>query len=436
MTQFGQGHIAVFGQASRQAIEDAVRRLQPTEWLPPSNRYLADAMETLRIERKGGLSPCSSEIAEYLAVSVPLHCADGWGYLGHALRAHVNGDSDTSRHLAYYAELRGAMALLASEGIGVFNQVHVAVDPRGVARFAPGGPTHQILWETLEWWSGTPGAASLLAGVVRPAGVSIEDWVDALPAGGSWRIQGGDWIRQWGLDLQRFGSDRAARNASSYGPTAVAGVLSMPPSRAARFVTDLWNALEPTPGNVFSLLDRQLLRSSFEQVLDGKTQAEREVEVRAAAGLHIADPGLQEEFCRYLLRTIGVTEFSVVDLAFNSRRRGDSTEQHLDVISRAALILRVATGSAANLYAAAGRPLSSVDHWWRSLGEARGFWPPSGPTLPLTELWGDVEVALDDLAGLGVLRTGSTYHQMVQDAGKELSVLGGCERVGLWAMTA
>ena len=56
------------------------------------------------------------KIGEYIASSAPLHLADGWNYLSRAFDAACRGDRGAAYHLSYYAELRAAMSLLATEG--------------------------------------------------------------------------------------------------------------------------------------------------------------------------------------------------------------------------------------------------------------------------------------------------------------------------------
>jgi hypothetical protein len=67
-------------------------------------------------------------LAQYIAASSILHCADGWSYLGRAINCLLKGDPHRVVHLAYYAELRAALSLLASEAIGVFSRNNFVID--------------------------------------------------------------------------------------------------------------------------------------------------------------------------------------------------------------------------------------------------------------------------------------------------------------------
>src|SRR5690606_32342474 len=127
----------------------------------------------------------------YVAASSVLHVFDGWSYLGRAIECALRGDIDASRHLAYYAELRAAMSVLGSEGVGIFSSHHVAIDSLGVVhrinrktrkdwqRLA----THQFVWPCLEYWSSLSRASELLGQVIRPRGIEFSEWLDALGVG-------------------------------------------------------------------------------------------------------------------------------------------------------------------------------------------------------------------------------------------------------------
>src|SRR5207249_10608520 len=139
--------------------------------------------------------------------------------VGRAMDAIARGDASACRHLAYYAERRAVVALLATEGIGVFFDQHFGLDGQGQCKSRTNIRTHQIAWSALEYWAGSPRSGELLASVVRPAGTPLGTWLDSFPRKASVTAIGKEWLLAWGLDLQRFGEDRVARNEASYRPT-------------------------------------------------------------------------------------------------------------------------------------------------------------------------------------------------------------------------
>src|SRR5262249_16005771 len=123
-------NISKINQASRQSIRLIVARLAPffeqSRWLGPRNRYASDVVSKIK-EDNANNSLNAKQLAQYIAASGFLHLVDGWSYLGRSVQSLLRGDPHRAIHLAYYGELRAAMSILATEGIGVFNRNHFVV---------------------------------------------------------------------------------------------------------------------------------------------------------------------------------------------------------------------------------------------------------------------------------------------------------------------
>ena len=232
-------------------------------WLPFAHMY-ADIVPALK--------PPTSQIdgrsiADYIAYSVLLHLADGWTFLSRGLEAVKAGDGDTAIHMGYYAELRGAMSLLAAEGVGVFDRRHAAVDTSYGTSDLVGPGTHTIVWELLkEWGNDTNRSPSILEAIVveqRP----ISDWL--TQAGRIPTVQhviANNWLTQWSLDLRQFSEDRDARNQASYRPHRIApssGGYAGTSSRIVDPLLNVWDSLEPTSDPGGAAIDRSLLGRAF-----------------------------------------------------------------------------------------------------------------------------------------------------------------------------
>src|SRR5262249_49786567 len=145
-------------------------------------------------------------------------------FLGRAIDASLRGDRDVARHLSYYAELRAAMALLASEGLAIFDKKHFVVDATGSPSQIPNSVgTHAMVWQLLAAWCQLPKAASLVGQIIVVEGISLATWLGHFGLASNTALQpvAADWLKTWGLDLKQLGQDRAARNESSYRPTAL-----------------------------------------------------------------------------------------------------------------------------------------------------------------------------------------------------------------------
>ena len=136
----------------------------------------------LRDDLKGGTID-NAALAQRIAASVPSHVLDGWSLFSRAVHCLIRGDTRSSVHLGYYAELRAVLAIVASEGIGIFNKLHFVIDEFGAAhRLLSGGQkavesgTHSVVWPVYSWWTAQTSAHELITDVVRPGGMAIRDW--------------------------------------------------------------------------------------------------------------------------------------------------------------------------------------------------------------------------------------------------------------------
>lgn len=115
-----------------------------SKWVGKQNRYVLDTKKRIAAESKAGALKKPRHLSQYIAASCLLHCTDGWSYLGKPISSLLRGDPHGARHLAYYAELRAAMSLLATTGVGVFDRYHFVIDaPNSVAALRAQSPTHQ-----------------------------------------------------------------------------------------------------------------------------------------------------------------------------------------------------------------------------------------------------------------------------------------------------
>ncbi len=373
-------------------MEDAAERLRPYlergRWLGANNRYLRRAVARVIDDAAAPQNANPKHLAEYLAASAVLHNLDGWSYLGRALGAQCSGNASIARHLAYYAELRAALAFLATQGVGVFVSKNAIIDAAGNVQFFSSGRggTHRITWLALEFWADRPAGAALLAGAVRPRGRPIDEWVDGLRLGsGAWTPLGRDWLRTWGLDIRMFSRDRDTRNEASYRPT----ILRQPPTPNSvgdtDFIARFWPLFEPAPGDPFHEIDRHLLRLTLERAFETTTgssaRGNAAFEQALARTLQAnAGGGLASSLGRFLIRGESA-QTPLLFTAANSRTGHLDATNHANVISRAALLLRVATGATARLFHAAQISLDDYRFWSDPFGESRGLlrdWKRSG----------------------------------------------------------
>src|SRR5271166_6516316 len=450
MRKLTQTQRAMLRRSSPGAIAIALGRtrkhLGDGRWLGKKNKYRKSTVKKVEKDlRAGTVDEC--QLKQYVAASALPHCTDGWSFLGRALNAHQTGHPGAALHFAYYAELRAAMSFLATRGVGVFGRRHcIVAQPVPLRTGRPRPPscldlslngTHQVTWLALEYWGSISAfsAPELLLNVVAPAGIRLRDWLAEYvnPIPGQLAKK---WLRDWGLDLRQFAEDRDARNEVSYRPQDLDQHASIGASAASSFLIDFWSLFEPSASR-FEFLDRQILRSSLEDIFAGRTgqnalgNAQYQHDVRTMLET-LEPPGPLEEWLNFLTRRAMPDTARLLMLAETKSSLNDP-EHHLQVISRAALLLRLATGTCELLKKEVALAREDLSFWWGPLGTGRGLWSPGNEPPSCSDLWGDVGAAVEDERAWLAANSATTppYVKWKNERAQGLAVLGECERIGL-----
>lgn len=411
------------------------RFMERNAWLAQANRYATNPIGKIIDDERKNLAPNSPQMADYIVASCLLHCSDGWSYLGRALLSLLRGDPHRAVHLAYYAELRAACAVMATQGIGVFNRAHFVMNGAGSARrLRANTGTHIFAWDSLEYWSTLQRSGVLFAQCVRPFGLSLENWLG--PVGGSTIVaaQAQLWFQQWGMDLRLLPDDRKARNLSSYQPDGLPTSWILDAKPTIEFVKELWLALEPSATSSFEVIDRHILRLSLESA--HKSRATRRPfkdflkEILDALG----QPVDEAQWMAFMTRAAAAEDIQLLRRSKESSRSSNTT--HLAVISRAVLLLRIASGSTSRAFTDADHSLGDSQFWWKALGNSRGIYDGDIEGDDLQLLWSDVINHLDDLENYqnDTAADAQTFYDIGRRLGQVILGLGSCERVTLWSM--
>ena len=436
--------------ASQSGVKSCLSRLggqwQNSCWLDPQNAYRTDCIGALKRDKsssttgKVGWAPCHSDLGEYIAASTIIHCFDGWSYLGRAIGSELAGDPDIARHLGYYAELRAAMSILAAGGIGVFDHTHVVIDAKGSCHKIEGaGGTHKFAWESLEHWAETQDALALVLGSIYPDMHSLDQWLKHYPVKS--KAIAASWFKRWGLDLRRLADDREARNMSSYRPTAFTSPGPRHVRESIETMRRYWQVWEPRTSGGFPLLDKHLLRIGIDRAFyysQGRSRRQA--------------PKRYRQFIDTMLNSITPTEWPesewkkflnfescpdvplMLQLASGTSKPGDLSHS-AEVIARAGLLLRVASGSAANMLQSVGAPGSQALAFWSKHPSVRRLlWAGDSAPSTCSDLWIDLRDAIESIDDWMDQSTSVCHNTAWKEHGWEMAALGTTERVALWGL--
>ena len=413
-----------------------------SSWLGSQNRYSEKTIDKISSDAKLGRIRSPRQLAQYIAASSVLHCADGWSYLGRSILSLLRGDPHRARHLAYYAELRAAMAILATEGIGIFKNKHFIIDgPDSVVRLDTKRGTHDVVWDCLDYWSRQQRSGDIFAEIIAPYGRTLDGWLTPIGGGNIVSPQAQIWFRQWGMDLRTFPDDRDARNVSSYRPDGIPSSWFLAAPDVLSFVRDVWSVFQPAENARFDGIDKHILRITLESTYRGRTGNEPaddrdafKVWLNNIVDYQAFSPEISAHWAMLLNREIVPNDPSVFSCSAKSAEILGSS--HFSIMSRAALLLRIASGSTARLVHRSGLTPDSIRFWWNDFGQARGLWEGQKEADTLTDLWADIEVCLseiDDLENRNLLAQ-QTFYRIGNELSHALACLASCERVAIWGI--
>ena len=429
---------AAIDTASAAAVQDAATSLlghcHGGQWVDPDSPFIGTPSKAIAALRALDTRVANRYLCEYLAVSTLFHCFDGWSFLGRAMDAEMAADPSTAGHLAYYAELRGAMSLLASQGIGVFDRTHTAtIEDRPFKIIEDGGNTHQFIWKALDRWANL-GAAHVLFRVVAPHGTTLDEWLEVLHPSRSGVIAlAAKLVRQWGFELQRFETDRVLRNLVSYNPTYLVSAAPRSIPEVLQSVIDLWRCCEPSRPGAFHQLDWLLLRHSLRIVFGngnggGPSYSERIEEIGQRLDLSADD---EDALRRRLSSTdTGSTLLSSASAATPVTGSNYSSQ----VLARAALMLRLATGCVRTVFdTSQGEVHRFLSRWSAESSVSRRARPSAGASA--ADSWTDVSEALDRVAEwVSEDAAPKSYFEFWRDRSADAAVLSSTERIFLWGL--
>jgi len=396
--------------SSSDIIHEAASRLRTTgrfpsqRWLSSRNRYAKQTIDQLKKDQSLNLiSRYKNQLAEYIAASTIIHCADGWNFFSCAIDALLNQDTTSAIFMAYYAELRAVMAFFANEGIGIFNDKHYWFNSAGdVDSFS--GRTHKVANDLIQSWAIYSPKNTRMLDLMQFDGKSFNDWLSAANLiVGSPAVSGlaKDWLKTWSIDLDIFSKDHNIRNEVSYRPQCI-NVQSQEENfqQYLHFLIEIWRSSEPSQANSFNLLDQHLLRNTLEGFYQRRTGQKPKGRLftafvtAAAVNLGISPNSNLVNF----LTASDISNYPLVlTVAERKGQLVNGNMRALPVISRALLLLRLSSASAQNLIKATGIQKEELKFWWKSNGDLQGLWNPVNYPDRMIDLWADIEEAIDSL---------------------------------------
>lgn len=387
-------------------------------------------------------------LSEYIAVSSILHCFDGWNYLSSSIECLISGDSNNSVHLAYYAELRAIISILASQGIGIFQNNHVYFDNQNNIKLFSSG-THKAAKEQLLAWANESTNNNILFDVIKINDININEWINNSP----YTIPGfeqktiSNWLKIWSIDINNI-NDNELRNNASYRPHLSNKKIRI--SENIKNIAHLWNASSPYLENGFYLLDLTLLRLVLKHMFDDLKKGYKALPASKENNSITIDnmnfPDFIEKICnnsekdipsqtKKMLKSDQTSNMESTNWILNTASINDSTTSNnpFPIICRAFLLLRLSIASSKNLIIQTSLSRDPLKFWWENIGLNMGLWDSENEPESFSDLYEDVFESLNSIQDCNIPSDQTLFKTSATNP-YELSILKQFQRAALWGL--
>lgn len=296
--------------------------------------------------------------------------------------------------------------------------------------------THKMTWLAIQEWAKQSGTSALIGQSLSFQKITFEDCLKSMWPGIKTRPLATALVLEWGSDLAQAAKDQFARNDSSYNPQCL---VNFPHTAddTLEFLIELWGLLDPAPGHPFLQLDRYLFRIVVESQyrLSGSGSIKSSNRSSDLANRwRLLDPIVQTVLSESFLSRSD-SQSSDDPALIRYARISTASPHPVEMISRALILLRMATAVVTRLLFEAGVTVESdLAFWIGPYGERLGFWGASGPPLAMQDLWEDVSVALDDAVAAQGRRVPFTRSDWASTDANGLPRIFETERAALWGL--
>lgn len=393
---------------------------------------------------------------EYISASTVVHNFDGWAYFQHAVYSILRGDGKAAQHMLYYSELRSAMSILATQGIGIFSRKHLVLKANGKVdlineKFSVPGPTpgslrsventigtHDFVWQAFEEFFSIRKNREGLANSFHVEGFTLDRWMDGFGVSKSMKdsiiIE---LIKRLSFDLGHFSKDREARNEASYRPSRVSDLGQLSDGNRVLDIYDMWQLSEPQGFKGEVRLDflflSEILQIAFKQT-SGFSVKQAPVKFKRTLTQLYASIGITGQRCEQLTIFFTQNNKSIFDLLAIT-----DTSSRLftkGIFFRSFFLLRLSSVYCKMLISTNPKINKKLlEFWWESIGLDFGLWDQGLSPGDFADLWLDFEsiseafkAYLDEVGENGSVRE---FWAKVPDVGLVATT---CSRIGFWGL--
>ncbi|MGL4674015.1 MAG: hypothetical protein ACRCXK_04050 [Wohlfahrtiimonas sp.] len=376
--------------------------------LSPNNPLLASmASDAIKNHHISPLN--TTDVKEYLAISIFAHMIDGWSYMNNAINAFLTGDPSIAIHLAYYAELRAAISFLGSEGILMVNNQQACIDSNDEL-YVPSAQqtslkikrsgTHTATWDITKEWISNHTRGDRVLEYFTYRGRTFKELIPSIPNCSATTTSAQvllikNWLQTWCFDIQKYKDDRDGRNASSYNANINKEFSPLKLKDRLNILNEFWLLLEPSE-DCFSNLDRYLFALYLDEIYQNNIRS----------GINSS----KEDFIGSFYQNSGLSiDQTLTDIFINNKMNSlilQASDNQIDtvtnnikpltIIARSILLLCFCSKACAYILKKNHIVKNDINFYISKVGQGIGLWRSEEPEQ-LSELWIDINDLIIDL---------------------------------------
>lgn len=341
----------------------------------------------------------NNDVKEFIAISTIAHTIDGWSYISNAIHSLIKGEPSIAIHLAYYAELRAALAFLATEDILLLDKYQACIESNDNLYITSLGGTHIATWNIIDEWVSRSNKPTNVLKYFSYQGQNFEQLSTSIPYVGTLASTNifiiKNWLKTWCFDIQNFKDDKLGRNQSSYNPNVNRFYTPASLRDKMEMINVFWKVLQPV-NDSFDLLDRHLFSFYLNEIYSRLSTTLRSSVTKADfIDDFFTRSGLSPD---YILRNIFTSGnvHPIIQTAMDTQIDTTTNEiKPLTIIARAILFLRFCSGANSFYLNKNNIQRSEMDFYINKIGDDFGLWSSSSPN-ELKDLWLEIEFLLED----------------------------------------
>ena len=418
----------------KKALKKIAKEQLPNERLiGPRNHFVDDTIS--KIQAYTLSSSKKDHLAQYVAASTITHCYDGWNFLSRGIESYLNGDISSTIHFVYYSELRAVMSLMASNGIGIFNNRHLYFDSTE-QDFAFTKSTHKAADTLMNELSLSSVRKAFIFKLIKVNNWTLNDWIRSTGAstGSSYASSIVNiWLKKWSIDL-RLNQDQELRNEMSYRPHFNINEVII--KEGIKKILSVWKCLEPSISNRFNELDKYLLRLVIEEIFKlstGHRISHKSFTPFVASILSNLGESSSHPLFNFLTRRdIPDDHFIITEAKKDTRSIRVNLLDPLPMICRSILLLRLSTGAANCLLEECGIVGNSLKFWWENTAYLIGLISSKPSGLNSYDLYADINQAMENLQPQ--VESISSVNEAIFSYAHDLNTIKQFQRVSFWGL--